>query len=204
MSCSFAILLFSSPELRWYVTKTWSGERGNEKGEQRRELGMNLLIGLGFQLGFVPIFHFPVLVPPRCPLSNFQWHPMSQPYEWTKMQKMPILAEPGRPGTANLRSKPLRAKVYCKNRVISARKSHCPFRLKERKRNFDLGGAPSKGFATLHEEWRESCFFRHKILDTQSVTFRLVWAISRRNYFEMRSGKCGSWKRTGLWNGVKH
>ena len=91
-------------------------------------------------------------------LSNFQCHPMSQPHGWTKMQKMPILVEPGRLGTANLRSKPLRARVYRKNRVISARKSHCPFRLKERKRNFDLGGAPSKGFATLHEEWRERCF----------------------------------------------
>ena len=140
-------------------------------------------------------------------LSNFQGHPMSQPHEWpsiaaqgTKTQKMPILAEPGRPGTVNLRAKPFRAKVYRKNRVICVPKSHCPFRLKERKRNFYLGGAPSKGFATLHEEWRQSCFFRDKILGTQSVTFRLVWAISRRNYFEMRSGKCGSWKRTGLWN----
>ena len=74
-------------------------------------------------------------------LSNFQCHPMSQPHEWpsiaaqgTKTQKMPILAEPGRPGTANLRAKPLRAKVYRKNRVICVPKSHCPFRLKEREK----------------------------------------------------------------------
>lgn len=56
------MLVFSSPELRSYVTKTGRGERGNEEWEQSRELGMKLLIGLGFQLGFVPIFHFLVLV----------------------------------------------------------------------------------------------------------------------------------------------
>ena len=32
---------------------------------------MKLLIGLGFQLGFVPIFHFPVLVPPTMPVKQF-------------------------------------------------------------------------------------------------------------------------------------
>lgn len=73
---------------------------------------MKLVIRLGFQLGFVPIFHNPVscscLLPVPC-FSNFHCHPMSQPHEWpsiaalgTKMQKMPILAESGRPGAANL------------------------------------------------------------------------------------------------------
>ena len=185
----------------------WNVERGKGKWRMRtkKRIGNEATNRARVPVRFCSHFSFSrACTPHDARLSNFQWHPMSQPHEWTKMQKMPILAEPGRPGTANLRSKPLRAKVYRKNRVISARKSHCPFRLKERKRNFDLGGAPSKGFGTVHEEWRESCFFRHKILDTQSVTFRLVWAISRRNHFEMRSGKCGSWKRTGLWNGVKH
>ena len=32
----------------------------NEKLEQNKELEMQLLIGPGFKLGFVPIFHFPV------------------------------------------------------------------------------------------------------------------------------------------------
>ena len=36
------------------------GERENEKWEQSIELEMKLLIGRGFELGFVPIFHFPV------------------------------------------------------------------------------------------------------------------------------------------------
>ena len=36
-------------------------ERKHEKWEQKRELEMKLLKGLGlFKLGFVPIFHFPV------------------------------------------------------------------------------------------------------------------------------------------------
>ena len=182
MSCFFAILVFSSPELRSYVTKTGSGKRGNEEWEQRRELGMKLLIGLGFQLGFALIFRFSVLAPSgNARFSNFHCHPMSQPHEWpsiaargTKMQKMFILAEPGGPGTANLRAKLLRANVYRKNRVTCVPKSHCPFPLRERKRNFFFGGAPSKGFATLHEEWLQSCFFRDKILGTHSVTFRLV------------------------------
>ena len=34
------------------------GEWENEKLGQNRELEMKLLIGLGFQLGFVPISHF--------------------------------------------------------------------------------------------------------------------------------------------------
>ena len=32
----------------------------NEKWEQNRELEIKLLIGLGFKLGFVPIFYFPI------------------------------------------------------------------------------------------------------------------------------------------------
>ena len=36
------------------------GELGNEKCKQNRELKMKLLIRLGFNLGFLPIFHFPV------------------------------------------------------------------------------------------------------------------------------------------------
>ena len=38
-------------------------EQENVEWEQNRDLEMKLLIGLGFELGFVPIFHFPVLVP---------------------------------------------------------------------------------------------------------------------------------------------
>ena len=35
-------------------------EQENVEWEQNRESEMKLLIGLGFELGFVPIFHFPV------------------------------------------------------------------------------------------------------------------------------------------------
>ena len=35
-------------------------EQENEKWEQSRELKRQSLIGLGFKLGFVSIFHFPV------------------------------------------------------------------------------------------------------------------------------------------------
>ena len=35
-------------------------EQENVEWEQNRDLEMKLLIGLGFELGFVPIFHFPV------------------------------------------------------------------------------------------------------------------------------------------------
>ena len=35
-------------------------ERKHEKWEQNGELQMKLLKGLGFKLGFVPSFHFPV------------------------------------------------------------------------------------------------------------------------------------------------
>ena len=35
-------------------------EQENVEWEQNRHLEMKLLIGLGFELGFVPIFHFPV------------------------------------------------------------------------------------------------------------------------------------------------
>ena len=44
-----------------------NGERENEKWEQSKELEMKSLSGQGFELGFVPIFNFPV---PRC-LSPF-------------------------------------------------------------------------------------------------------------------------------------
>lgn len=54
------------------ITKTENGERGAgsgnkqgeremEKGDQRIELKMKLLIGLGFKFGFVRIFHFSVI-----------------------------------------------------------------------------------------------------------------------------------------------
>ena len=35
-------------------------EQENVEWEQNRDLEMKLLIGLGFELGFVSIFHFPV------------------------------------------------------------------------------------------------------------------------------------------------
>lgn len=35
-------------------------EQENVEWEQNRDLEMKLLTGLGFELGFVPIFHFPV------------------------------------------------------------------------------------------------------------------------------------------------
>ena len=41
-------------------TGTEHGERKNEKWEQNKDLEMKWMIGLGFKLGFVPIFHFPV------------------------------------------------------------------------------------------------------------------------------------------------
>ena len=49
------------------VTKTgnreWVMSKGNGKMKirTRKRIVMNLLIGLGFNLSFVPIFHFPVL-----------------------------------------------------------------------------------------------------------------------------------------------
>ena len=45
---------------------TGRGERKVENCEQMRELEMTSLIGRGFKLGFVPIFHFPL---PRSPCS---------------------------------------------------------------------------------------------------------------------------------------
>ena len=63
-----------------YVVKTWrliadvtkTGNRewvmstgnGKMKIRTRKRMVMNLLIGLGFKLSFVPIFHFPVLFGP--------------------------------------------------------------------------------------------------------------------------------------------
>ena len=56
------------------------GERENEKWEQNRHLEMKLMTGLGFKLGFVPIFHFPVprvFSPLQDPsLSNMRRHCM--------------------------------------------------------------------------------------------------------------------------------
>ena len=41
-------------------TKRRNAEQENEKWEQNRELATNLLIGLGFKIRFVSIFHLPV------------------------------------------------------------------------------------------------------------------------------------------------
>ena len=41
------------------ATKRRNAEQENEKWEQNRELATNLLIGLGFKIRFVSIFHFP-------------------------------------------------------------------------------------------------------------------------------------------------
>ena len=42
------------------ATKRRNAEQENEKWEQNRELATNLLIGLGFKIRFVSIFHLPV------------------------------------------------------------------------------------------------------------------------------------------------
>ena len=53
-----------TPEDCYWNGQPWTGndhgELGNEKWKQNRELEMKLLIRLGFNLGFLPIFHFPV------------------------------------------------------------------------------------------------------------------------------------------------
>ena len=64
--CLFGFLQYLGiPE--WGVTKNEQrglqnkhGERENVKWEPSRELEMKLLIGRGLELGFFPIFHFPV------------------------------------------------------------------------------------------------------------------------------------------------
>ena len=42
------------------ATKRRNAEQENEKWEENRELETNLLIGLGFKIRFVSIFHLPV------------------------------------------------------------------------------------------------------------------------------------------------
>ena len=71
LSCSLLLFFLQYPGIpEWGVTKDGQrglenghGERENEKWKPSRELEMKLLIGLGFELGFVPIFHFSV---PHC------------------------------------------------------------------------------------------------------------------------------------------
>lgn len=40
-----------------------AGNEKNGKWQQNKELEISLLIGLGFKLALVPIFHFPVFLP---------------------------------------------------------------------------------------------------------------------------------------------
>jgi len=160
-----------------------------------------------------------------CPLpdprfSNFHCHPMSYPHEWpsiaadqgTKIQKIPILAEPGKPGTANLRAKPLLA---CKAGVfwsaihelfsgitLSCR-SLIALSAWRKERNFYFGWAPSKGFAKFRNGFKVA-FFGTRYWARSPWLFGLFGLFPGESYFEMRSGKCGSWKRTGLCKGVKH
>ena len=68
-----------------HVTKTRKNEQGTSTGNRKmksgnklRELEMKFLIGLGFKLGFVPIFNFSVPFRTRSPLpvphiSNIQF-----------------------------------------------------------------------------------------------------------------------------------